>query len=70
VVEALGQVSVMSDAPDLRVVLELLLQLLAVVGGLPLSGGQLRDTKEDELDRAEEEKMAKTRRRTRQSQEK
>lgn len=48
-VDVLGQMSVASDAPDLRVVLELLLQLLAVVDGLPLSRSQLRDTREDEL---------------------
>ena len=41
--------SVTRDAPDLRVVLELLLQLLTVVAGLPLSGGHLHDTREDEL---------------------
>lgn len=41
--------SVMSDASDLRVVLELLLQLLIVIPGLFLSGGQLHDTREDEL---------------------
>lgn len=42
VVEGLGQVAVLGDASDLRVVLELLPQLLVVVHGLPLSGGQLR----------------------------
>lgn len=41
--------SVTSDASDLRVVLELLLQLLTVVAGLLLSGGQLHDTIEDKL---------------------
>lgn len=41
VVEGLGQVAVLGDASDLRVVLELLPQLLVVVHGLPLSGGQL-----------------------------
>lgn len=49
VVDALGQVSVMSDAADLRVVLELLLQLLTVVGSLPLSGGQLIYTREEDV---------------------
>lgn len=41
--------SVASDASDLWVVLELLLQLLTVVDGLSLSGGQLHDTRKDEL---------------------
>lgn len=41
VVDVLGQMSVARDALDLRVVLELLLQLLAVVNGRLLSGGQL-----------------------------
>lgn len=41
VVEGLGQVSVLGDASDLWVVLELLPQLLVVVQGLPLSWGQL-----------------------------
>lgn len=41
VVKGLGQVSVLGDASDLRVVLELLPQLLVVVDGLPLSRGQL-----------------------------
>lgn len=41
VVEGLGKVSVLGDASDLRVVLELLPQLLVVVDGLPLSRGQL-----------------------------
>lgn len=43
VVKGLGEVSVLGDASDLRVVLELLPQLLVVVYSLPLSGGQLRD---------------------------
>lgn len=41
VVEGLGKVPVLIDAPDLRVVLELLPQLLVVVDGLFLSEGQL-----------------------------
>lgn len=45
-VDGLGHVSVLSDAPDLWVVPELLLQLLVVVGGLPLSVGQLQDNTE------------------------
>lgn len=49
VVQVLGQMSVARDAPDLRVVLELLLQLLAVVEGLPLPRSQLGDTREEEL---------------------
>lgn len=40
---------VMGDASDLRVVLELLLQFLTVVDGLPLSVGQLHDTREEEM---------------------
>lgn len=35
-VDVLGQVPVLSDTSDLWMVLELLLQLLAVVDGLPL----------------------------------
>lgn len=46
-VDALGQVPVVSDASDLRVVLELLLQLLVVVDGRSLSGRQL-DMREEE----------------------
>lgn len=41
-VDVLGYVSVMSDAPDLRMVLELLLQLLVVVDACTLSGGKLK----------------------------
>lgn len=48
-VDVLGQVSVVSDASDLGMVLELLLQLLAVVDGRPLSWGELRQTTEAPL---------------------
>lgn len=41
VVEGLGKVPVLGDASDLRVVLELLPQLLVVVSSLLLSVGQL-----------------------------
>lgn len=41
-VDVLGQVPVLSDAFDLGVVLELLLQLLVVVDGRPLSWGKLQ----------------------------
>lgn len=44
-VDALGKVPVVSDASDLGVVLELLLQLLAVVDGRLLSRGELRQRK-------------------------
>lgn len=40
-VNALGQVPVLSDAPDLGVKLELLLQLLIVIHGCLLSGCKL-----------------------------
>lgn len=49
VVDVLGQVAVLSDAPDLGVVLELLLQLLAVVDGRLLSGGKLRQNRAGEF---------------------
>lgn len=45
-VDALGKVPVVSDASDLGVVLELLLQLLAVVDGRLLSRGELRQREE------------------------
>lgn len=45
-VDVLGQVPVVSNTSDLWVVLELLLQLLAVVDGLPLPCCQLRDRRE------------------------
>lgn len=48
-VDALGEMPVASDTSDLRVVLELLLQLLVVVDGRPLSWGELRDRREGAL---------------------
>lgn len=46
VVDVLGQVPVLSNTSDFGVVLELLLQLLAVVDGRLLSGRQLRRKRE------------------------